>query len=377
MMKQEKIFIVVIALFYSCISTVLQAQTEITTLFERGTDGYACFRIPAIVRTEKGTLLAFAEGRKDNCADTGNIDVVLRRSADDGTSWEPLQVVWDAGEDVCGNPVPIVDRRTGRIHLIVCWNRAEDRESQLISGESRDKRHVYTLYSDDDGRTWSAPREITASVNRPEWGWYATGPCHGLQLQAGEHAGRLIVPANHSVVPSATYYAHCFYSDDGGETWTLGGTVEEGGGNECGLVERADGPLMLNMRNYNRTECLGRAYALSRDGGASWTRMDYLPELIEPVCQGSTLNLQREGQNSATLLFSNPASTEKREKMTVKISRDNGQTWCESLPVYDGPAAYSDLVQLTNSRVGLLFEYGTADAYERIGFASISIPTEK
>ena len=376
-MKQEKIFIVVIALFYSCISTVLQAQTEITTVFERETDGYACFRIPAIVRTEKGTLLAFAEGRKDNCADTGNIDVVLRRSADDGTSWEPLQVVWDAGEDVCGNPVPIVDRRTGRIHLIVCWNRAEDREAQLISGESRDKRHVYTLYSDDDGRTWSAPREITASVNRPEWGWYATGPCHGLQLQAGEHVGRLVVPANHSVVPSATYYAHCFYSDDGGETWTLGGTVEEGGGNECCLVERADGPLMLNMRNYNRTECLGRAYALSRDGGASWTRMDYLPELIEPVCQGSTLNLQREGQNSATLLFSNPASTEKREKMTVKISRDNGQTWRESLPVYDGPAAYSDLVQLTNSRVGLLFEYGTADAYERIGFASISIPTEK
>ena len=149
-MKQEKIFIVVIALFYSCISTVLQAQTEITTVFERETDGYACFRIPAIVRTEKGTLLAFAEGRKDNCADTGNIDVVLRRSADDGTSWEPLQVVWDAGEDVCGNPVPIVDRRTGRIHLIVCWNRAEDREAQLISGESRDKRHVYTLYSDDE-----------------------------------------------------------------------------------------------------------------------------------------------------------------------------------------------------------------------------------
>lgn len=377
MMRRKKIQSLLFALFCCCFLPALQAQTDITPVYGQGTDGYACFRIPAIVRSEKGTLLAFAEGRKRDCADTGDIDLVLRRSTDGGQTWGALQVVWDAGGDVCGNPVPIVDRRTGRIHLIACWNLGEDNEAQLISGESRDKRHIYTLYSDDDGRSWSAPREITASVNRPEWGWYATGPCHGLQIQSGRHAGRLVVPANHSVVPSAIYYAHCFYSDDGGETWTLGGTVEEGGGNECGLVERADGPLMLNMRNYNRTESLGRAYALSRDGGASWTRMDYLPELIEPVCQGSTLNLQREGQNSTTLLFSNPASTEKREKMTVKISRDNGQTWCESLPVYDGPAAYSDLVQLTNSRVGLLFEYGTADAYERIGFASISIPTEK
>ena len=377
MMRQEKIGTLIIVLFYSCISTISQAQTEIITLFERGTDGYACFRIPAIVRSEKGTLLAFAEGRKRDCADTGDIDLVLRRSTDGGQTWGALQVVWDAGGDVCGNPVPIVDRRTGRIHLIACWNLGEDNEAQLISGESRDKRHIYTLYSDDDGRSWSAPREITASVNRPEWGWYATGPCHGLQIQSGRHAGRLVVPANHSVVPSATYYAHCFYSDDGGATWTLGGTVEEGDGNECCLAELSDGTLMLNMRNYNREKSRQRAYALSSDGGATWSATGYLPELVEPICQGSTLNGPYGGPDSTTLLFSNPASTEKREKMMLKISRDDGKSWHEGVLIYEGPAAYSDLVPLTNTRVGLLFEYGTVDAYERIGFVSIFIPEEK
>ena len=130
---------------------------------------------------------------------------------------------------------------------------------------------------------------------------------------------------------------------------------------------------MLNMRNYNRTKYKSRAYAISKDGGETISTMDYLPELIEPICQGSTLNYLEKGKISSIILFSNPASMKQRINMTVKMSKDNGQTWPYAFLIYPGPSAYSDLVCLANGKIGLLYEYGIENPYERIGFTVLAL----
>lgn len=360
------------------LSISLQAQENLTTdVFQKGQDGYACFRIPAIVQSKAGTLLAFAEARRNSCSDTGNIDLVVKRSEDGGKTWSKAITVWDDGDNVCGNPAPIVDQETGRIILVTCWNLGEDHEKEIIDGKSKDSRRIYVLSSDNDGISWSAPKEITSSVKHPDWTWYATGPCHGIQLQSKKYKGRLVVSANHMVAGTKTYHSQLIYSDDKGETWKLGGIVSKHGGNESSVVELENGDLMLNMRNYNREESKSRSYVISKDGGETVSEMQYLPELIEPICQGSTLNYMKNGKISNNILFSNPASTDKREKMTIKLSQNNGTTWPYAFLVYPGPAAYSDLVNLPDGNIGLLYEYGTNNAYEKIGFTSISFETLK
>lgn len=350
----------------------IQAQESLTTdIFQQGQDGYACFRIPAIVQSKAGTLLAFAEARKNSCSDTGNIDLVVKRSEDGGKTWSKAITVWDDGDNVCGNPAPIVDQETGRILLVTCHNQGEDHEEEIINQTSKDSRRIYVLYSDNDGKSWSTPKEITSSVKHPDWTWYATGPCHGIQLQHKKHKGRLVVPANHIVATTKTYHSQLIYSDDKGDTWKLGGVVDQHGGNESSVVELKNGDLMLNMRNYNREESKSRSYVISKDGGETVSDMQYLPELIEPICQGSTLNYMKNNKVSSNILFSNPASTDKREKMTVKLSEDNGKTWPYACLIYSGPSAYSDLVNLPDEKIGLLYEYGTNNPYEKIGFTII------
>lgn len=360
------------------LSISLQAQENLTTdVFQKGQDGYACFRIPAIVQSKAGTLLAFAEARRNSCSDTGNIDLVVKRSEDGGKTWSKAITVWDDGDNVCGNPAPIVDQETGRIILVTCWNLGEDQEKEIIDGKSKDSRRIYVLSSDNDGISWSAPKEITSSVKHPDWTWYATGPCHGIQLQSKKYKGRLVVSANHMVAGTKTYHSQLIYSDDKGETWKLGGIVSKHGGNESSVVELENGDLMLNMRNYNREESKSRSYVISKDGGKTVSKMQYLSELVEPICQGSTLNYMKSGKISNNILFSNPASTDKREKMTIKLSQNNGTTWPYAFLVYPGPSAYSDLVNLPDGNIGLLYEYGTNNAYEKIGFTSISFETLK
>ncbi|CAM5258405.1 exo-alpha-sialidase OS=Streptomyces antimycoticus OX=68175 GN=SANT12839_073140 PE=3 SV=1 [Streptomyces antimycoticus] len=156
--------------------------------------GYSCFRIPAIVKAKDGSLLAFAEGRVDNCGDAGDIDLVLKRSTDGGRTWGPLQVINEGGGDTHGNPAPIVDLRTGRIVLASTYNTGRD-DSQ--SCDVPCERSPHLQYSDDNGATWSAPRDLSSSLMPPQWNsWYATGPVHGIQLQHGRHKGRLIFTLN-------------------------------------------------------------------------------------------------------------------------------------------------------------------------------------
>jgi sialidase-1 len=354
---------------------VMQAQAQSsfkTDVFVAGTDGYSCYRIPVILAARSGALLAFSEARKNDRSDTGNIDLVMKRSTDGGKTWSHLNVVWDDGENVCGNPVPVVDAESGKLILVACWNDGKDTEASIIAGTSTGTRKVFVLFSADEGTTWTKPLDITSSVKKETWTWYATGPCHGIQLQGKKYRGRLLIPANHiTALPEKAYHSHSLYSDDKGMTWHLGGSAE-GGGNESTVAELKNGSILLNMRNYNRDAGKCRLVALSKDGGSSFGPSFLDRSLVEPLCQGSLLNYTSNGKCTKNLLFSNPSSESKRANMTIQMSRDGGKSWTKKIPVHAGRAAYSDLVVLPQGNVGILYENGLKDLYERITFETIN-----
>jgi sialidase-1 len=353
-----------------CKTTAVHQMTQKSPayLFESGKEGYKTFRIPAIVTTNKGTILAFAEGRKNGASDTGDIDLVMKRSEDNGKTWSTLSVIWNDGDNVCGNPAPVVDKSTGTIFLLSTWNLGSDHESDIIKQTSKDTRRIFVLSSEDDGKNWSAPAEITNAVKRENWTWYATGPCHGIQLLKGTNAGRLVIPCDHIEAVTKKYFSHVIYSDNHGKSWNLGGSTPQDQVNECTVAELPDGKLMLNMRNYDRKE-KSRKVSISSDSGIIWS--DIYPDktLIEPICQGSLC--QFGNKKSSRLLFLNPADEIKRENMTLRSSADNGATWTKSKVLYAGPSAYSDLTQLPNGNIGCLYEAGSVNPYQGIVYQEV------
>jgi len=350
--------------------------------FRAGADGYASYRIPAVVQTGDGALLAFAEGRRGGSSDTGDIDIVLRRSTDDGCTWSPQQVVTDQGPNTIGNPAPVVDPATGDLVLLSVRN-GPVTEAQILRGEANaeDSRRVFVQRSADHGRTFDEPREITSSTKLADWRWYATTPGHAIALRTG----RLVVPANHSVAPPAgsadtgaesKYYGgHSLYSDDGGQTWQIGYVDDNTNGyinvNETTAAELPDGRIYFNTRDHNGTAPGNRADAYSSDGGVTLQR-PFRPQatLVAPVVQASVLQLR--GKN-APLLFSGPADPSARVAMTLRISRDAGTTWTTAMALSGLPAAYSDLVQLDESTVGVLYETGDFGANETITFRRVAV----
>lgn len=356
-------------------------------LFRQAVDGYNNIRIPAICATNKGTLLAFAEGRVGG--DAGKIEMLLRRSEDNGRTWGPIQVVWKDGENTCGNPTPLLDRETGTVWLLATWNHGPDQEKHIMEGSSKFPRIPYVLKSDDDGKTWSRAEPLP-DLRKDDWRWYATGPCNAIQLTRGPHKGRLVVPANHSILPAVPgknardpfrYRSHIVYSDDHGKTWQLGG-LQGPLTNESTLVELEDGSLMQNMRSYHGKK--SRAVAISRDGGTTFPAEAtfsgrpgddaYLDTALHtPVCQGSILRYAWKSDNQpGVILFSGPHG-DKRAKLTVWKSLDDGKSWAARKLVFDGPAAYSNLLALPAGRVGLLAEIGENGPYETISFLTFDL----
>jgi sialidase-1 len=339
-----------------------------TNVFASGRDGYHTYRIPALLVTARGTLLAFAEGRKAGSGDAGDIDLLLKRSTDRGRSWQPQQTIWDEGPNTCGNPCPVLDRASGTLWLLMTWNRGDDPEPRIIAGESKDTRRVFVTRSTDDGLTWAAPREITASVKLTNWTWYATGPGAGIQIERGPHAGRLVIPCDHIEAGTRHYYSHVIFSDDRGETWQLGGSTPRHQVNECEVAELSENRLLLNMRNYDPRQRT-RQQAISHDSGATWTQQRHVPELVEPICQASLRrhSWPADGQ-PGVLLFSNPAS-QRRERLTVRASFDDGETWPIARLLDPRPAAYSCLAVCPDGTIGVLYEAGEKSPYETITFA--------
>ena len=322
------------------------------TLYTRGTNGYFGYRIPSLLITQAGTLLAICEGRRNSMSDDGSIDLLIRRSEDNGATWSEQEVIYGVSGDITiGNPCPVVDEKTGTMWLPFC----------------RDNDRVFMTSSTDDGKCWADPTEITADVKPEGWTWYATGPGVGIQKKLEPHAGRLIIPCDHRFPESYDRSSHAIYSDDGGATWKVGGPMTSGT-DECQAVELADGSLMMNSRMQNFSQGF-RAISRSTDGGETWSDAVHDGNLPCPICQACLIKAEINGES--VLLFSNPASS-KRDHMTLRVSRDEGATWT-SKELHAGPAAYSCLAVLSDGTICCLYEAGEEGPCDRIVFETVLV----
>lgn len=349
-----------------------------STVFKAGQAGYKVFRIPAIVKASNGELLAFCEARQGG--DASEIDLVLRRSSDDGRSWGELQVVgessdyqqWYPGRDITvGNPAPVVDLLSNK------------HPGRIVLPFTIENDRVAVTYSDDHGKSWSTAREITTTVKLKQWGWYATGPVHSIQLTHGKHRGRLVVPCDHRLGDNGADRgpngAHLIYSDDHGETWQLGAIDDSYqdplNANETAVVELPSGELYINTRDQHGDAPGTRGDARSQDGGDSLipasvpgyqTFQPCSSVLDPPVVQCSMLCVAKETTtgDSLLLLFCGPDNNgptgKGRSDLRIRISADGGHSWRDGPLIHTGPAAYSDLVQLKAERIGVLYEAGGA-----------------
>jgi sialidase-1 len=347
-------------------------------LFDKNTNGYGCYRIPAIVRTKSNTLLAFAEARVSWCGDSGDIDLVVRRSMDNGRTWGPQNIVLSGTDSnpsavaTRGNPVPIVDQTTGRIALLTTFD----------PGTTNRPRTPYSQYSDDDGVTWSTAKNIESSIDDPSWGWYATGPAHGIQLQRGPHAGRLVAGVNFTDA-SGRSGAALVYSDNGGGTWQRGATEIRTDAviapQELNLFERTDGGIYAAARDNGGTSSGSRAFAVSRDSGATFeSPFAMVTDVTTPESgvQGSVLRVRAtdQGDKYNRVLFASPADPVYRKKLTIWSSYNEGKTWSSAVPkqITADRSGYSDMAVLATGEIGLLYEGGpdtsTGDAHDQIRF---------
>jgi sialidase-1 len=326
-----------------------------TVIYESGQQGYHTYRIPALIATRTGTLLAFCEGRKTGRGDHGDIDLMLRRSSDAGQTWDQQKIIHEEGgteKITIGNPCAVVDEQTGVVWLAFCRN--NDR--------------VFITHSADEGKSWAKPKEITKNVKEPEWGWYATGPGHGIQLKHGEHKGRLVLPCDCGDSKGWGDWdkkgrSLVIYSDDHGQTWTRGGITEKSM-NECEVVELTDGSLLLSMRNYRGAN--QRAFAVSKDGGSTWSSPELHEQVYCPTCQSS---LHRYSWQPNMILYSGPGGPG-RENMTIRLSYDEGKTWPVAKVLEKGSSAYSDLAVLPDGRIGCLYE---VNGYKQIVFTAFPL----
>ncbi len=357
---------------------------EHADVFPAKSHGIARYRIPGIVVTPKGTVLAYAEARKNNSSDWGEIEIHLRRSTDGGKTWLPGQQIAHRGprlegnprkktggerEQTVNNPVAIVDRTTGAIEFLYCINYAR----------------CFAMRSTDDGLTWSDPIDITATFEpfrrHYDWKVIATGPGHGIQLRSG----RLVVPiwlayggvGDHGPAAAAT-----IYSDDHGRTWRAGDlavpdTAPFGSPNESIAATLSDGRVMLMSRSLSQAN--RKIVTTSPDGATGWSKPTFHDELWEPRCMAGLI---AHPAAPGLLLFTNPHTLGRdaagkeipsakgpRQNLTVKLSRDDGKTWPVSRTLEAGPSAYSDLAVLPDGTVLCLYEKASDIVVARFNLA--------
>ncbi len=373
------------------ISSLIYSQNLKTPLFISGQDGYKSFRIPAIIKLPNNNLLAFCEGRVKGSADFGDINIVMKKSSDLGKTWGAIQTVVDYDSLQAGNCAPVVDLTNPNYPngvIFLFYNTGNNHEGEVRKGNGL--REVWYKISTDNGNTWLNETNITIQVHKPkqplinkdynyfeDWRSYAITPGHAIQLKEGLYKGRIFVAANHSVGgPRALfkdYFAHAFYTDDHGKTFKLSSSLNIAGSNESIAAELAGGKIMMNSRNQSG-DVKYRIVSLSSNG-ANWDTTFFDYSLPDPVCQGSLLTVSHL-PNKNILAFCNPADQNKRNNLTLRISYDDGATWQKSFLIDKDEessnkdfTAYSDLVNLTEEEIGILYE---RDDYHQIIFTSIN-----
>ena len=347
---------------------------EHTVLYRSGDAGSRYYRIPALVTTTEGTLLAVADRRNDSQKDLPNlIDLVVRRSTDNGRTWGPqIVIARHTPQTGYGDAALVVDRTTGDIlciHASGCGLWASTAEQPLDINISR---------SSDDGVTWSAPERITPQIYGPGCDNPASATLSGLFAGSGRalqlRDGTLLfaVAAHHTGRKWPPLCNYVCQSDDGGRTWRLLPAPASECGDESKLAELADGSWLISIRNPDRG-C--RRYALSHDRGRTWSEVREWRDLPDPACNGDLLrySLRSEGSSRNRLLHSIPADTARRRNVSVALSYDEGGTWPVRKSIWEGESAYSALTRLSDGSVGLLSEVADGANGYRICFTRLTI----
>ena len=317
------------------------------------------YRIPALVVTNSGTVLAFAEARASGY-DWGHIRMVVRRSEDNGKTWGPeVDITSQFPDNSCGNPSPVVERETGRVFLSYHFR---TNPSHTNSGPT----HVGLTYSDDDGKTWSKSKFVTAQFKPKSRPWLLIGPGHGIQLTQGKYDGRLVIPCY------GQGSGYVVYSDDKGQTWTVGGSSPSMDINEAVCVELLAGDVMINARSPGRTR--NRGTCTLTHGGETLKEgtARFIPELPDPSCQGSTTRYAwpQDGR-PGILLYAGPGLPTGRVRATLWASYDEGKTWPHRQQIYAGGSGYSDIAVLPTGKIIYLFE---KDGKQDLGFTVLPAP---
>lgn len=325
-----------------------------------GDDGVAAYRIPGLVTSQRGTLIATYDIRHNNAYDLqGDIDVGISRSTDGGLTWGPMITAMDMGEygglpqDVngIGDPCIVVDEVTGDILLFAAWTHGgkAGQAAWWTAGDGFEPAQTPQLMmsrSQDDGLTWSTPVNLTRQVKQEAWHFTFQGPGRGITMADGT----LVVPFQHQEA-DRTPAAGIIYSTDRGETWHVHEYAKINT-TESQVAEVEPGVLMLNMRDNRKT---GRAVYVTKDFGRTWAPHASDGQLVEPVCMASLL---KEGN---LLLFSNPSHPEHRRDLTIQVSEDGGVNWTRRLLLDEGYSwGYSCLTMIDKNTVGILYESSQA-----------------
>ncbi len=317
-------------------------------------EGIACYRIPSIVTAPNGDLITAIDERVPSCADlrdNKNINLIIRRSTDNGKSWTPIQRVVDypRGQSV-SDPSMIVDRVTNTIFMFFNYMDLEH-EPQIY--------YLKYIKSQDNGKSWSPPVDITTQISKPQWHkdfkFITSG--RGIQTRKGTLLHTLV---------NLDHGLHLFKSDNHGENWQLVDTPLIPG-DESKVVELSDGSWMVNSR-LNRKGY--RQTFTSTDEGKTWaSRPDQ--SLVDPGCNAGIIRYSPKKPTSkkGILLFVNAKHKTDRKNLTLKISTDNGKSWSAEKTIYEGPSAYAAITRLENADLGIVFE---KDNYTQNTFVRIS-----
>lgn len=335
-----------------------------------GDDGSDAYRIPGLVTTNKGTLLGVYDVRYNNSMDLQeHVDIGLSRSTDGGKTWEKMRLPLSFGEDEglpaaqngVGDPSILVDTKTNTVWIVAAWTHGMGNQRAWWSSHQGIDKHVTAqlvmTQSTDDGKTWSAPINITEQVKKPEWYFLLQGPGRGITM----HDGTLVFPIQY-IDKTRVPNAGIMYSKDGGTHWTIHNHARTNT-TEAQVAEIEPGVLMLNMRD-NRGG--SRAVAITRDLGKTWTEHPSSRKALrEPVCMASLIHVPAAENTLGKdlLIFSNPNTSRDRRDMTIKVSLDGGNTWLpqHQLLLDEGDSwGYSCLTMIDKETVGILYESSVA-----------------
>ena len=358
------------------LATALAAEPSFSDVFTSGKEGYKSIRIPSVVVTKNGVVLAFAEGRAA-ASDQAENDIILKRSTDAGRTWRPLQLLHDDGKHSLNNPTAVVEQESGRVFLMYQRIPAHLKERGKGIETGYDGSNVYRnllICSDDDGATWTRPFDVSRTTKRQTNATtIASGPGIGIQLTRGPHRGRFLIPFNEG--PYGQWNNFAVFSDDRGATWKFGENVpgafvpdaklgQRSQINEVQMVELSDGSVRLNSRQFAGAKV--RKTSVSKDGGLTWSPVEDVPALRDSSCNASILRHSFDDvAGRGRILYSGPDSLT-RSNGTVYVSLDDGATWPLKRVLWPGSFAYSVLTRLPEGTVGCLFE---TDNYGRIVFA--------